>query len=136
MARVKSGNTGPEKRVRKVLWRAGFRYRLHVRDLPGCPDIVFRKHKVAIFVHGCFWHQHEGCSRARLPATRADYWHPKLRRNVERDKQARAALIAAGWRVVVLWECELSDETVMAVAKTLRRPTLQPVADVLTRKAI
>ncbi|EPR17531.1 Fis family transcriptional regulator [Sphingobium indicum IP26] len=106
MARVPSKNTTPEMRVRRVLHARGLRYRLHARDLPGRPDLVFRKAKVAVFVHGCFWHSHPGCSRARIPSSRQDYWIPKLERNVKRDAQVQVELIDAGWTVVVVWECE------------------------------
>jgi DNA mismatch endonuclease (patch repair protein) len=122
MARVRSVDTSPEMKVRRALWAAGLRYRLHAGDLPGRPDIVFRGRKLAIFVHGCFWHQHQGCKRARLPSTRIDYWHPKLRRNVERDKQSRSELISAGWRVLVLWECEITDESLANLTGILTLP--------------
>ncbi|MHB2210632.1 very short patch repair endonuclease [Methylobacterium sp. CM6257] len=95
--------------VRKALHAMGFRFRLHRADLPGTPDIVLPRHKVAIQVHGCFWHQHPGCRHATLPRSRIAYWHPKLARNVERDACSEAALRALGWRVLVLWECELKD---------------------------
>jgi DNA mismatch endonuclease, patch repair protein len=106
MARVRSKDTAPELLVRRALWQAGFRYRLHRRDLPGSPDLVLSKRRIAIFVHGCFWHQHDGCRRSRRPASRADYWGPKLDRNVARDAAAKLALEADGWNVMVVWECE------------------------------
>lgn len=109
MARVRSRDTSPEMIVRRALWRSGLRYRLQARDLPGKPDIVFRSAKVAIFVHGCFWHQHPGCQRSRLPTSRPEYWLPKLQRNVERDAAAKLALEKMGWQVCVLWECELRN---------------------------
>ncbi len=109
MAQVRSKNTKPEMRVRSLLHRMGFRFRLHRRDLPGTPDLVLPKHRAAIFVHGCFWHAHPGCARATVPATRVEFWTGKLARNVERDAQKLRALQAAGWRVLVVWECEIRD---------------------------
>ncbi|MBW9250305.1 MAG: DNA mismatch endonuclease Vsr [Acidithiobacillus ferriphilus] len=109
MSRVRSVDTKPEMLVRRALWRAGLRYRLHDRNLPGKPDIVFKAKRVAIFVHGCFWHGHEGCPRHRIPKTRVDWWTAKITRNKERDEAAMKALEAMGWRVIVLWECELSE---------------------------
>ncbi|WP_100253296.1 very short patch repair endonuclease [Methylobacterium sp. UNC300MFChir4.1] len=105
----KARGTKPELLVRRSLHSLGYRFRLHRRDLPGSPDIVLPRHRVAIQVHGCFWHQHEGCRHANLPRSRTAYWHPKLARNVERDVRTNAALRALGWRVLVLWECELKD---------------------------
>jgi DNA mismatch endonuclease, patch repair protein len=109
MARVKSTDTTPEIAVRQALHAAGFRYRLHRVDLPGKPDIVLPGRRVVVFVHGCFWHSHPGCRRARMPSTRQDYWAPKLARNVARDQAAVKALAAEGWKVVTVWECELKD---------------------------
>lgn len=106
MARVRSKNTTPEMAVRRTLHAAGLRFRLHRADLPGRPDIVLPGRRVVVFVHGCFWHSHPGCKRARLPATRREYWVPKLLRNVERDQAASAALQRAGWCVFIAWECE------------------------------
>jgi DNA mismatch endonuclease (patch repair protein) len=105
MALVGRRNTQPEMRVRSFLHRAGFRFALHRNDLPGCPDIVLSKHRIAIFVNGCFWHQHPSCPRARLPATRPDWWRKKLEGNVERDRRIRRKLRLMGWRVVTVWEC-------------------------------
>lgn len=107
MRAVKGTDTGPELAVRKALWRAGLRYRLHVKALPGKPDITFPSKRIALFVHGCFWHGHEGCSRHRIPKTRPEYWTAKIARNQERDGQARLALEALGWTVLVVWECEV-----------------------------
>ncbi len=113
MSRISSKNTKPELIVRSVVWGLGFRYRLHVRDLPGKPDLVFRKHKKAIFVHGCFWHQHSGCQEGRIPGSRSDYWQPKLRRNQDRDLAAQSALKEQGWQSLIIWECELKDSAAM-----------------------
>ena len=108
MSLIRAKNTAPEIRVRKLLHRMGYRYRLHAKELPGKPDIVFRKRRIAVFVHGCFWHRHsaESCKLARLPKSRLDFWEPKLTKNRERDEKAISALEEAGWRVLVVWECE------------------------------
>ncbi len=109
MRKVRSKDTSPERKVRSLLHRLGFRFRLHRKDLPGNPDIVLPKHNAVIFVHGCFWHRHPGCSRATTPATRREYWLPKFDRTVRRDAENQAALRRLGWKVVVVWECELRD---------------------------
>lgn len=115
MAQVKGRNTGPEKAVRSLLHRMGYRFRLQRADLPGKPDIVLPKHRTVIFVHGCFWHRHTGCKRASMPAANSDYWKRKFERNVTRDAQNRIALESGGWRVLVVWECELRDLTALQV---------------------
>lgn len=107
-------NTKPEVLVRQVLHRMGYRFRLHRRDLPGTPDIVLPARRKVIQVHGCFWHHHEGCPRATVPATRREYWLPKLLRNVDRDRRSDAALTAAGWSVLTVWECETRDQVSLA----------------------
>ncbi len=110
MRRIKSKNMKPEMLVRSLVHRLGFRFRLHKRELPGKPDLVFASQKKVIFVHGCFWHGHEiGCPDARLPKSNQDYWLPKLKRNRERDTQNEAALNGIGWKVLTVWECELKD---------------------------
>lgn len=119
MRAVRKTNTKPEMAVRRILHAEGFRFRLHRRDLPGTPDVVLPKHRAAIQVHGCFWHQHPGCRHANLPRSRTDYWHPKLARNSERDAESTAALNALGWRVLVLWECELREAN--AISRRLRQ---------------
>lgn len=119
MAKVRGKDTGPELRVRTVAHRMGLRFRLHRKDLPGKPDLVFPKHRLAVFVHGCFWHRHEGCRRATTPSTRREFWEAKFAATVERDARQTAALESAGWRVLVLWECELKDdEALRAVLRT------------------
>src|SRR5215472_3891233 len=105
MAAVRSKNTAPEMRVRRLAHSMGYRYRLHRRDLPGTPDLVFPSQKKIIFVHGCFWHQH-GCPGSHMPRSNEAYWAPKLERNRTRDAEHLEALKAAGWRCLVLWECE------------------------------
>jgi len=114
MRKVRSIDTGPEVRVRRALHSAGFRFRLHRRDLPGSPDLVFPRYKIAVFVHGCFWHWH-GCKRSRMPATNQEYWESKIARNVERDHQTRIQLDALEWDVQIIWECELQQgvDTIM-----------------------
>lgn len=113
MALIRSTDTKPEMKVRKLLWRMGLRYRLHAKELPGTPDIVFRKRKKAIFVHGCFWHLH-GCSFARMPKSKKDFWEPKLLGNKARDERKLDALIKLGWQVLVIWECETKNEAVLS----------------------
>lgn len=105
MSGIKGKNTKPEMVVRQGLHRAGFRFRLHARGLPGKPDLFLPKWHAAIFVHGCFWHRHEGCRFATTPATRPEFWNEKFAANVLRDQRTQLALIAAGWRVATVWEC-------------------------------
>ncbi|MCY4172933.1 MAG: DNA mismatch endonuclease Vsr [Cyanobacteria bacterium MAG CAR3_bin_5] len=109
MAGIKSRNTAPELAVRRIAHRMGLRFRLHRKDLPGRPDLVFPKHRLVVFVHGCFWHRHEGCRRASMPKSRTDFWMTKLAANVARDRRQEAALQALGWRVLVIWGCETGD---------------------------
>ncbi|WP_293760613.1 very short patch repair endonuclease [uncultured Aquitalea sp.] len=109
MSRVRSKNTGPEMKVRRLVFSMGFRYRLHVAKLPGKPDLVFRRKAKVIFVHGCFWHGHD-CGRCRIPKTRTEYWMAKIKSNVERDARTQFALREAGWSVLILWECMIKDE--------------------------
>jgi len=109
MRRVKGRDTAPELKVRQVIWSLGGRYRLNRADLPGKPDIVLAGRRLAIFVHGCFWHGHDCTRGARTPKANRDYWTAKIARNRARDVAARAALEAAGWRVETVWECELKD---------------------------
>lgn len=104
---VKDRDTGPELAVRRALHAMGLRFRLHRKDMPGRPDIVLPRLLTVVFVHGCFWHRHEGCSRTTMPAARRDFWEAKFARTVERDAEQVAALQALGWRVVVLWECDV-----------------------------
>ena len=108
MSLVRATNTKPELKVRSAVHRLGFRYKLHVSNLPGKPDLVFPKLHKVLFVHGCFWHRHSRCSLARLPKSRLDFWVPKLTANRERDIRNAARLRRAGWKVCVIWECELS----------------------------
>jgi DNA mismatch endonuclease, patch repair protein len=107
MSRIKSADTKPEKVLRAALHARGLRFRLHRRDLPGCPDVVFARDRAVVFVHGCFWHGHEDCSYAKLPATRAMFWKTKLATNRLRDRNVIQELRAMAWRVAVVWECAL-----------------------------
>lgn len=126
MRSIKSKNTAPEMAVRRLLHSLGYRFRLHRRDLPGKPDIVLPRHKSTIFVHGCFWHQHPSpaCRNAQTPRTNTDYWVPKLEKNTERDRVAIEALLAQGWKVLVIWECEIGETE--ALKRTLRRFLAEP----------
>lgn len=108
-----SKNTGPEVRVRKTLHAMGYRFRLHRRDLPGTPDIVLPKRRLALFVNGCFWHQHPGCRKASMPKTRTEFWKAKFERNRQRDELRRRQLQDLGWRVETIWECETKDPVVL-----------------------
>jgi DNA mismatch endonuclease (patch repair protein) len=109
MSRVRSRDTKPELAVRHLLHRLGFRYRLHDRQLPGAPDLVFKSRRKVIFIHGCFWHRHSdpACKLARLPKSKLDFWQTKLEANRSRDLRNQAELDATGWRHLVVWECEL-----------------------------
>lgn len=106
MSRIQAKDTKPEMIVRKFLHANGFRYRLHVKDLPGKPDLVLPKYNSVIFVHGCFWHAHEGCDYFKIPKTRTEWWKNKLYRNKERDKKNIKSLRREGWNVIIIWECE------------------------------
>ncbi|MFJ5504767.1 very short patch repair endonuclease [Pectobacterium carotovorum] len=112
MSGIKGKNTKPELIVRKYLHAQGFRFRLHVNNLPGRPDIVLPKHRLCIFVHGCFWHHHDGCKYATIPKTRHEFWMKKLIANKQRDIQAKMLLCRTGWRVFELWECGFRDGSV------------------------
>jgi len=123
MARVRSKDTGPEMRVRRAAHALGLRFRLYRRDLPGAPDLVFPKYRVALFVHGCFWHRHEGCSKAYTPKSRVDFRQEKFAANVERDARTAEKLRAMAWTPVVIWECETTDPERLAeiVEERIRR---------------
>lgn len=113
MRAVKSNDTAAELAVRRVAHNLGYRYRLHRRDLPGKPDMVFPGRRKVIFVHGCFWHQHQECDRSRMPKSNQGYWRPKLQRNVERDARVQAELADMGWDVLILWECEVKHSELL-----------------------
>lgn len=109
MRKVRRQGTAPELRVRRIAHALGLRFRLHRKDLPGTPDLVFPRHRMATFVHGCFWHGHEGCKFATVPKTRTDWWLAKIEANRARDRRAVDGLVARGWRVETVWECETRD---------------------------
>jgi DNA mismatch endonuclease (patch repair protein) len=127
MARVRSRNTTPERIVRSALHRLGYRFRLHSRQLPGNPDVIFPSRRIALFVHGCFWHRHQGCRRGVvLPVARQDYWSRKFQRTVARDKANQAALEQNGWIVLVVWECQLKGNWILEVRRALDAAKLRP----------
>lgn len=111
MASIGSKNTRPEILVRSAAHGLGLRFRLHRRDLPGSPDMVLPRHRTALFVHGCFWHRHQGCRRSSMPIRNAEFWKAKFDRNVTRDHEAKIALEAQGWRVLVIWECQTKSQS-------------------------
>ena len=123
MAAVHSASTKPELKLRRTLWRLGFRYHVNDRRLPGTPDIVLPKYRTVIFVHGCYWHGHEGCKYYTIPKTNTEFWTAKITRNQERDQQTWRQLEAKGWYVIVVWECELKkahlEDTVNHLASTI-----------------
>lgn len=129
MAGIGGRNTRPEIIVRRALHAAGFRFRLHRRDLPGRPDLVLPRHQVVVFVHGCFWHRHEGCRLASMPTTNRAFWEQKFNENTQRDRRALEGLLTAGWRVAVVWECSLKprhvDGTVEALSSWITGKRLQ-----------
>ncbi len=125
MSRIRSSNTSPEVALRSALHALGFRFRLHRKDLPGKPDIVLPGYRTAVFVHGCFWHRHNGCKIATTPKSNTEFWVEKFARNVARDARSRELLEAQGWRVIVIWECELASgrkvaESALRVASEIR----------------
>jgi DNA mismatch endonuclease, patch repair protein len=114
MSGIRGKDTKPEHVVRKALFAAGYRFRLHRKDLPGAPDIALPGRRIAVFVHGCFWHMHRNCRYAKMPSTRPEFWAAKLRSNTERDRRAEDALMGSGWRVLLVWECATRDKVVLA----------------------
>jgi DNA mismatch endonuclease, patch repair protein len=139
MSRVRSSGTVPEIAVRKAAHRLGYRFRLGRRDLPGSPDLVFPGRRVAMFVHGCFWHRHAGCARTTTPKTRADFWNAKFKENVGRDRRVAALLRRSGWTVAIVWECETKDpeclrkrlQTTLSRAPTIKLYSLPSRAEFL-----
>lgn len=119
MSKVRSADTQPEWILRSALHRLGFRYRLHCKGLPGRPDLVFPKYRVAIFIHGCFWHRHGGCKDASSPKTNQVFWEKKFNDNIERDRAVATALTQSGWEVVVVWECELLRDTLPTINRVI-----------------
>lgn len=119
MGRIRSKNTSPEIVLRRLIHGLGYRFRLHRRDLPGKPDIVFPSRRKIILMHGCFWHQHSACPEGRIPGSRPEYWVEKLKRNQVRDEANRTLLEQQGWKIFVVWECELKDAA--AVTKAVKK---------------
>jgi DNA mismatch endonuclease (patch repair protein) len=115
MSRIRGKETKPEIAVRKLAHRMGYRFRLHRRDLPGSPDIVFPGRRLALFVHGCFWHRHRGCRFAYTPKTNVEFWKTKFKNNVARDARAKGGLERLGWRVAIIWECETADRNSLSI---------------------
>jgi len=111
MSRIRSNNTLPEIYIRKALWQMGYRYRLHYKLLPGKPDIVITKQKIVVFVHGCFWHRHENCIEASRPKTNSEYWETKINKNMERDKRNQNEIKKLGWKIIIIWECMVKNDT-------------------------
>jgi len=129
MASVRGKDTGPELVVRKLLHAAGYRFRLHSANLPGRPDIVFPLRKKVVFVHGCFWHSHPNCPRAKRPAANSEFWEQKISRNVERDAAATSKLQSSGWQVLIVWECEIRQKMELhRVLSDFLGPTRSPGA--------
>lgn len=120
MSRIKGKDTKPEMLVRKFLFAQGFRYRLHVKTLPGKPDIVLPKYKTVIFIHGCFFHGHEGCRYYKVPATRTEWWVDKIEGNRKRDRETENRLSELKWNVITVWECELKNKTIDETLKRLK----------------
>lgn len=124
MRAVRSRDTKPEMAVRQALHALGFRFRLQRKDLPGRPDIVLPRHRLVIFVHGCFWHRHENCSRATSPKTREEFWRSKFEGNVARDRKAERALCSMGWKVLTVWECETKKQSELVIRLFAELPPL------------
>jgi DNA mismatch endonuclease (patch repair protein) len=123
MSRIRSKDSKPELVVRRLVHGMGFRYRLHRKDVPGTPDLVFGSRKKVLFVHGCFWHRHDdsSCKLARLPKSRLDFWGPKLARNAERDAQNSAHLKALGWDEMIAWECQVTKANLPQLGENIRK---------------
>ena len=119
MSRIRSKNTTPEKAVRKELWRRGYRYRLNDRRLPGTPDLVLPKYRAVIFINGCFWHGHKGCSKYVVPKSNVDFWKVKVAKNIERDLQNAQRLDILAWTIITVWECELTKKNLEATTNRI-----------------
>ena len=128
MSKIRNRDTAPEILVRKTIHGMGLRFRKNVRGLPGTPDVVLKRWKTVVLVHGCFWHRHTGCKRAYNPRTRSDFWQSKFSQNVERDKHTMARLQALGWTVVVVWECQAREATLVRQLILEALPTGVPLA--------
>lgn len=121
MRLIRSKDTKPELKIRRALFALGYRYRLHPKNLPGKPDLTFPSRKKAIFIHGCFWHRHEGCKKNRTPKSKLEYWEPKFASNMARDQRNQEALTETDWRFMIVWECELKqlDQTIQRITDFL-----------------
>lgn len=138
MSRIRSTDTTPEKRVRRFLHAAGLRYVLHLKRVPGSPDIAMPGRRLAIFVHGCFWHRHPGCKATRTPKSRTDFWLNKFRQNIERDERVRTLVSDAGWQSIIVWECETTKvsrlkDLVQQIVKTPRCESTRPTNTTTSR---
>jgi len=125
MGRIRSRDTSPEKTVRSILHKNGFRFRLHIKKLPGKPDIVLAKHQTVIDVRGCFWHRHKGCKFAYNPKSRVDFWQKKFTENVVRDKKSEEELKKLGWKIIIVWECELKNRMMFEVVGVIEHITMR-----------
>jgi DNA mismatch endonuclease (patch repair protein) len=124
MAKIGAKDTKPELVIRSALHKIGYRFRLHKKDLPGKPDIVLPKYKTVIFVHGCFWHQHSGCKKATIPKNNHNFWKEKLSRNIKRDQENQLKLKQLGWKVIIIWECDIKRDfrgTIMQIIDCLKK---------------
>ena len=121
MSRIKGSNTKPEIIVRSFLHKQGFRFRLHVKDLPGKPDIVLKKYRTAIFVDGCYWHRHQGCKLAYNPRSRQEFWQSKFKNNILRDMEVNALYKGIPWNIIRIWQCEINDERLLELVKILKQ---------------
>jgi len=137
MSKIRSKNTKPEKRVRSVLYQMGYRFRLHNKNLPGIPDIILTKYHTVIFVHGCFWHRHEGCKFAYTPKSRLDFWQHKFDKNVQRDKEVVQELVKLGWRVLIIWECQIGDPLQLQdkLIRFMKEKYAAPLSSPLSRRS-
>ena len=133
MSQIKGKNTKPEMLVRKFLHANGFRYRLHVKDLPGKPDIVLPKYKTLIFVHGCFWHGHKNCRYYVVPKTKTEWWLNKINGNIANDKKAEQALLNEGWKIITLWECDLKPKQIRNTLSSLLKKIKQQIIQNLSK---
>lgn len=133
MSRIKCKDTKPEILVRKHLFSRGYRYRKNVKDLPGKPDLVFPGRKKIIFIHGCFWHRHEGCKRTRTPKSNIEFWKHKFEKNIERDKSSQQKLVNSGWKILIIWECALlrDPEDTLRVAENWLNQDNDKISDII-----
>ena len=128
MSRIKGRDTGPERKLRSGLHRLGFRFRVHEAKLPGKPDIVLHKYRTVVFVHGCFWHRHDGCKHTTTPKSNQTFWLEKFRNTIERDKRNTGALKSLGWQIIIVWECEINADVDQATRRIAH--CLQGIQDV------